>query len=99
MNLDRCKPVGTHWIALHVNGNSVTHFDNLGVQNISKEFEKFIGSKSITKNIYRIQAHDSITCGYFCIEFIDFMPMSKSLTDSTNLFSPNNFNSCVDHGC
>ena len=28
-------------------------------------------------------------CGYFCIAFIDFMFKSKSLTDYTNLFSPN----------
>ena len=26
-------------------------------------------------------------CGYFCIEFIDFMLAGKTLTDYTNLFS------------
>ena len=31
-------------------------------------------------------------CGYFCIGFIDFMFKGNSLTDFTNLFSPNNFN-------
>ena len=30
-------------------------------------------------------------CGYFCIAFIDFMLTSKTLTDFTNLFSPNDF--------
>ena len=30
-------------------------------------------------------------CGYFCIGFINFMFNDISLTDSTNLFSPNNF--------
>ena len=30
-------------------------------------------------------------CGYFCIGFINFMFNSKSLTDYTNLFSPNDF--------
>ena len=30
-------------------------------------------------------------CGYFCIGFIEFMLKDKSLTDVTNLFSPNNF--------
>ena len=30
-------------------------------------------------------------CGYFCIRFIDFMFNGDSLTDSTNLFSPNDF--------
>ena len=42
-------------------------------------------------NIFRIQAYDSIMCRYFCIGFIDFMPTGKTLTEYTNLFSPNNF--------
>ena len=42
-------------------------------------------------NIFRIQAYDSIMCGYFCIRFIDFMLAGKKLTDYTNLFSPYNF--------
>ena len=42
-------------------------------------------------NIYRIQAYDSITCGYFCIAFIDFMLKRTSLLHYKNLFSPNNY--------
>ena len=38
-----------------------------------------------------IQAYDSIMCGYFCIRFINFMVSYKTLTDFTNLFSPNDF--------
>ena len=30
-------------------------------------------------------------CEYFCLGFIDFMLKGKSLTDFTNLLSPNNF--------
>ena len=30
-------------------------------------------------------------CGYFCIEFIDFMFAGKNLTEFTDLFSPSNF--------
>ena len=30
-------------------------------------------------------------CGYFFIGFIDFMFKGKTLTEFTNLFSPNNF--------
>ena len=41
-------------------------------------------------NIFRIQAYDSIMCGYFYIEFIDVMLAGKTLTEFTNLFSPNN---------
>ena len=30
-------------------------------------------------------------CGYFCIEFIDFMLKDKRLLEYTNLFSPNDY--------
>ena len=43
------------------------------------------------KIIYRIQAYDSIMCGYFCNGFIDFMLKGKSLLDYTNLFSHNEY--------
>ena len=53
---------------------------------------EFINRKKIITNIYRIQSYDKIMCGYFYIEFINFMFNGKSLTDYTNLFSPNGFN-------
>ena len=53
---------------------------------------KFIARKKIIANSYRIQAYDSIMCGYFCIEFINLMFNCESLTDYANLFSPNDFN-------
>ena len=39
---------------------------------------------------FRIRAYYSIICGYSCIGFIDFMLSGKTLTEFTNLFSPNN---------
>ena len=30
-------------------------------------------------------------CGYFCIEFTNYMLKGKILLDYTNLFSPNDF--------
>ena len=42
-------------------------------------------------NILRIQAYNTVMCGYFCIGFLDFMFKGNSLTDFTNLISPNNF--------
>ena len=71
-----------------MNGDSVTYFDNFGVEYIPK---KFIGNKNITTNIYRIQANDSITFEYFCNGFINFMLKGKILLDYTNLLSPNKF--------
>ena len=78
---------------MYINNNSVTYFDSFQAEPIPKEIKAFIGhSLSITTNIFRIQAYDSIIRGYFCISFIDFMLAGKTLTRYTNLFSPNNFN-------
>ena len=92
INLDEYHDIGTHWVALYVNNNIVTYFDSFGVEHIPKEIMKFIVRSKIIANIYRIQAYDSIMCGYFCIGFITFMFNGKSFTDYTNLFSPNDFN-------
>ena len=71
--------------------NRVTYFDSIGVEHIPKEIKAFIKNKSIKKNIFRVQAYDSVMCGYFCIGFINLMFKGKTLTEYTNLFSPNNF--------
>ena len=91
INLDEYFDIGTHWIALYVNNKTVTYFDCFGVEHIPKEIKKFINNKNIIANIFRIQAYDLVMCGYFCIGFINYMFKGKSSTDSTNLFSPNNF--------
>ena len=89
LNLDEYSDIETHWVALYVHNNNVTYFDSFGVeQSISKEVRTFINNKNIKTNIFRIQAYDSIMCGYFCIRFIDFMLAGKKLTD---LFSPYDF--------
>ena len=92
LDLDEYSDIGTHSVALYMknNNNSVIYFDSFGVEHIPKEIKAFINNKNIT-NIFRIQAYDSIMCGYFWIGFIDFMLAGKTLTEYTNLFSPNNF--------
>ena len=97
INLDEYSDIGTHWIALYVKSNDITNFDIFGVEHIPKEIIKFIGRPSSSAslrinaitNIFRIQSYDSIMCGYFCFGFIDFMFEGKTLTEYTNLFSPN----------
>ena len=63
---------------MYLHNNDVTYFDSFGVQHIPKEMKTFINNENIKTNILRIQAYDSIMCG-------------KTLTEFTNLFSPNNF--------
>ena len=88
INLDEYSDIGTHWVALYVqnNNNNVIYFDSFGVVFIPKEIKAFINNKNIITNIFRIQAYNSIMCGYFCIEFIDFVRAGKTLAEFTNLF-------------
>ena len=98
-NLDDYSDTGTHWVSLYVQHNNVAYFDSFGAEHIPKELKAFINrtscsashKKNITTNIFRIQAYDSIMCGYFCTGFIDFILAGKTLTEYTNLFSLNNF--------
>ena len=98
INLDEYSDIGTPWAASYViraspkdvQNNAVTYFCFLGVEHIPNEIKTFIGNKNIEANIFRIQAYDSIMCGYVCIGFIDFMHAGKTLTEFTNLFSPIN---------
>ena len=77
INLDEYSDIGTQWVALYVGGaspkdvnnnNNAIYFDSFGVEHIAKEIKAFIDcSLSIAAIIFRIQAYDSIMCGYFCI--------------------------------
>ena len=62
-----------------------------GVEHVPEVIKKFVGTKIIIANIFRVQAHDSVMCRYFCIGFIDFMLAGKKLTDFTEMFSPYDF--------
>ena len=80
------------------NNNNVIYFNFFGVEHIPKEIKAFINrplssasqNKNIKTNIFRIQAYDSIMCGYFCIGFIVFMLLGKTVTKYTDIFSANN---------
>ena len=101
INLDEYENIGTHWIALFVKPKYEIYFDSFGVEHLPKEIKKLISNeqsysakacnKKIKANIFRLQAYDSIKCGYFCIEFINYMFDGKSLIDFTSLFSPHYF--------
>ena len=99
INLDEYENTDTHWVSLFVKPKYIVYIDSFGVEHIPKEINEFIRSKElehavgndIKTYIFRIQAYDSIMCGFFCIEFINYMLKGKTLLDYTNLFSPNDF--------
>ena len=92
INFDEYADTGTHWIALFCNKNEIVYFDSFGFEHIPEEIKELIKNKNINANIFRVQANNSIMCGYFCIGFINFMLAGKRLTDFTNLFFPYEFN-------
>ena len=91
INFDEYADTGIHWIALFCKKNEIIYFDSFGVEHIPEEIKKFIGNKNINANIFRVEANNSIMCGYFCIGFTDFMLAGKKLTDYANVFSPYDF--------
>ena len=56
INLDEYFDICTPWVALYVKNNDITYFDSFEVEYIPKEIIKFIGSKNVIANIFRIQA-------------------------------------------
>ena len=82
INLDEYENTGTHWVALFVKPKYTVYFDSFGIEHIAKALGSAVGSavgnNDIKSNIFRIQAYDSIMCGYFCIEFINYMLMGKT---------------------
>ena len=95
IDFDEYADVSAHWIALFCNRNEIVYFDSFGVEHIPEEIKEFVeefsGNKNIKANIFRVQANDSLMCGYFWIGFTDFMLASKKLTDYTSLFSAHDF--------
>ena len=83
--------MGTHWIAIFRKKSEIVYFDSFGVEHVPEEIKEFVGNKNIIANIFRVQANNSVMCGYFCIGFIDFMLAGKKLTDFTRMFSPYDF--------
>ena len=73
INLDENESIGTHCVSHCKSSHDVMYFYCFKVEHISKEIKNFIWNKIIITNNYRIQAHDSIMCWYFCIRLTDFM--------------------------
>ena len=90
------KQMQVHIGLLFCNRNNVIYFDSFGTEHIPEEIKEFIQNKNIKANISRVQANDSVMCGYFCIGFIDFMLVGQELTAYTNFFSPHDFKKSDD---
>ena len=78
-----------------MNRENAAYLDSLGVEYILKEIKNFLINQSIKTNTDGIQAYDSIMCGYFCFDFINFVLQGNSLLDYKNLVSPNDYEKVI----
>ena len=90
-NLDGHADVRTLWISLFCKRSEIVYFDSFGIEHVPEETKEFVGNKNIIANIFRVQASNSVMCGYFSIGFIDFMLAGTKLTDITDMLSPYDF--------
>ena len=91
INVREYADVGTYWIALFCRKTEIVYCNSFSAEHVSEDIKGSVANKSIKANIYRVQANNSIMCGYFCIGFINFRLAGKKLTDFTNLFSAYDF--------
>ena len=73
INLDEYADVSTHWIASFCNKNEIVYFESFGVEHVPEEIKEFVRNKDILANIFRVQANNSLMCGYFRIGCIDLI--------------------------
>ena len=41
--------------------------------------------------MFRVHGNESIMCVFYCIAFIEYLLAGRTLSDYTNLFSPNDY--------
>ena len=61
------------------------------IEYIPQKVSNKVKNKSLTHNIFRTQSDHTIMCGFYCIGFIDFVLVGKTVLDYAILFCPNNF--------
>ena len=90
MSMNQQELVGQH---LHpkFTSENVSTLIILELKIFQKKLESYLENKDTAANSYRIQAYDSIMCGYFCIEYIDLILNSKRLLEYTNIFSSDEY--------
>ena len=67
------------YISLFIDRNYNVYFESFGIEFIPPEMLNKIKDKSITHNIFRIPDNDSVTSGFYCIAFIEYIFTGKTL--------------------
>ena len=60
--------------------STAEYFDSFETEHIPQDILNKIKDKSITHNIFRIPTNDSVTCGFYCIVYLEYMITGKPRT-------------------
>ena len=91
INLDEYESVVAHWVACMRMVIMWHVLITLELNIFRKKLEKIIDNRNIETSVFRVQAYDSIMCGYFCIGFTYFMLRGKRLLNYNNIFSSKSY--------
>ena len=81
----RIKRKGKRWVSWFIDRNTAVYCDFFATVYILPDVLNKIKNKPIINNIFRIQDDESIMCGFYCLAFIQYMFVEKTLLDYTIL--------------
>ena len=81
---------------MFIDVNIAIYYDSFGIEYTPQEILTKIRHETFTHKIFRIQLHDSMIGGYFCIVFIEYMLQGKSSLNFTDLFSINDYKTLIE---
>ena len=81
----RIKRKGKQWVSWFIDRNTAVYCDFFAIVYILPDVLNKIKNKPIINNIFRIQDDESIMCGFYCLAFIQYMFVEKTLLDYTIL--------------
>jgi hypothetical protein len=87
VNLQNSDKPGSHWVALYIHLNNAIYFDPFG-EIYPYEIYTFTKNKNLLFNHDTIQNLEQQCCGYYCIDFLNFMhtKTNKNMRKALNLF-------------
>jgi len=86
-NLEPSYMSGSHWVATHVKNGKINYFDSFGLPPF-QEIVNHAKKKNLTliHQNNQIQALNTMTCGYFCLYFLNEMNRGVSYFDLLQVF-------------
>ena len=90
-NLEPSYMGGSHWVSTYVKNGEINYFDSFGLLPF-QEIVDHAKKKNLTliHQNKQIQALNTLTCGYFCLYFLNEMNRGSSYFDLIQVFDVHN---------